>query len=175
MQPGTCVECGRKAAWNSNKCSEHEDPAQARNRRRLIRRIVWAVGIVVAIVVVGYVVPVLDREQVSSEEYAVRICGVDALHDGATWGEAREYGQSRLSEHKKLEPPGELASYHESRIEALEGFLDAVRGKDSNAIMNAFELVLDPDAMRSIRATEAGKRSLSLEDHRLLRQHGCVL
>ena len=132
-------------------------------------------GIVVAIVVVGYVVPVLDREQVSSEEYAVRICGVDALHDGATWGEAREYGQSRLSEHKKLEPPGELAPYHESRIEALEGFLDAIRDKDSNAIMNAFELVLDPDAMRSIRATEAGGRSLSIEDHRLLRQHGCVL
>ena len=176
MQPGTCIVCGKPPVWKSNKCTEHEDPARVRNRRRLIRGIVLALVIVVALVVVSrYAVPGMDREQVSLEEYAARICGVDALHDDPTWEEAREYARARLSEHKKLAPPGELALYHESRIEALEGLLDAMEDKDSSAIMNVFEFVLDPDAMRSIRATEAGERSLSREDHRLLSQHGCVL
>ena len=36
MQLGTCVECGRESARNSNKCPEHEAVAQARNRRGVI-------------------------------------------------------------------------------------------------------------------------------------------
>ena len=100
MQPGMCIVCGKKPVWNSNKCTEHEGPAQARNRRRLIRGIVLALGIVAAIVLVGYFVDVLEKEPVSLEEYAARICGVNALHDGATWGEAREYARARLSEQR---------------------------------------------------------------------------
>lgn len=75
MQPGTCVECGRRAAWNSNKCSEHDNyVAPPRNRRRLILRIVLALGIVVAIVVVGRVVfDETEPETVTPSDRAQRV------------------------------------------------------------------------------------------------------
>ena len=58
MQFGTCVECGRQAARNSNKCPQHEAAVQARNRRGSSTwRIMLTVGVAVAIVVgVGYYV-----------------------------------------------------------------------------------------------------------------------
>ena len=176
MQLGTCVECGRQAARNSNKCPEHEAAVQARNRRGSSTwRIVLTVGVAVAIVVgVGYYfLEEFQPEPVSLEEYAARVCNADSLQDNATWGETRMYLQDRLSEHKGLAPPAEVVPYNEGRIAALEGFLDTIRDKDAKAIVNEYELIGNPDAMRGVRAGEAGERSLSHEHRRLLRQHGC--
>ena len=131
---------------------------------------------VAAAIVVGfgyYLLKESEPEPVSLEEYAARVCNADGLHDDATWGETRTHLQARLSEHKGLAPPADVVPYNEGRIAALEGFLDAIRDKDAKAIVNEYELIGNPDAMRGVRAGEAGERSLSHEHRRLLRQHGC--
>ena len=175
MQIGQCVECGGQAKPGMNKCPEHLvgiglTPDRHNPKRTVI---IWVI-VVSCVAYIGYhgwLRP--NAEPVTLEEYAVVICGANVLHDGATWGEAREYARVKLSEHNGLAPPGDLVPYHEGRIETLEGFLDAIRDKDANAIMNEYELIFDPDAMRAARALGAGERSLSIENRRLLRQHGC--
>ncbi len=135
----------------------------------------WVGFGVFVIVLVYFVVQEFQPEEVTLEEYAETVCSSGGLPDDATWGEAQQVLRDQLDNYKGLKPPAELLPFHTGRISALEGVLRALEDKDGDSPMNEFELALDSEMHEAMRADEAGVRSLSVEHHRLLRQHGCNL
>ena len=175
MQIGYCVECGGQAEPGTNKCPEHlvgigRTPNWHNPKRTVI---IWVI-VVSCVALIGYygwlrpsAVPV------TAEEYAAVICNLDKFPSDATWGDARRTLRYRVREYKKLAPPAEFSGFHEGQIASYEGMVRAMKGKDGGAPMNPYELILDPTAHAAASAGERGERSLSSENYRLLRRHGC--
>ena len=155
----------------------HHDMARGRSRSRWSQRIWLAGGLTVAAVVVlwmgSLMVDEFTAREVTLEEYAEIVCDSDGLPRKATWGEAQSAMQDRLSTYKGLKPPDEIVPFHEGRIAAMEGVIEVVKGKDSGAVMNEYELAFVPEMHQAMRADKAGVRSLSVEHQRLLKKHGC--
>ena len=175
MLPGTCVECGEQAKPGRNKCPQHlvgagRTPDRHNPRRTLI---IWVIVVSCVALVAYYGLSRPSAVPVTAEEYAAVICNLDEFPSDATWGDAQRTLRYRVREYKKLEPPAELSGFHEGYIASYEGMVKAMKGKDGGATMNPYELILDPTANAAASTGERGERSLSSENYRLLRQHGC--
>lgn len=173
MLLGTCVECGSPAKPGTNKCPEHLVGDGRTPNRHNWKRTALICVVLCCVLYFGYVLWKPSAVPVTAEEYATVICNLDTFPHDTTWGDARRTMRYRVREYKKLEPPAELSRFHEGQIASYEGMIKAMQGKDGGAPMNPYELIFDPAANAAASAGERGERSLTVEHHRLLRQHGC--
>ena len=181
MQPGTCVEvdCDRPATRKSNRCDEHERAYQAQRPRKnwTVGRILLWVGFAVfavwLVIFVGrYLSDEFGQRDVTLEQYAALVCDLDAP-SGDTWGAVRDRLRVHLNARKGLVPLEEMREWHEGKIKMMEMVLDAIDEYDADAPMNEFLLIGNSGMHQAMAIDKAAGRSLSVETHRALRQHGC--
>ena len=166
MQARKCVRCDRPAEAGKERCFVHQTDHTSRKG--------WVVGVIVGVAIIGLAAYLgwPEPEPVTLEEYAAIVCNKDRPK-ADTWGEARASLRSELRDRESLIPPEEMTEWHEGKIEMLSITLDALSGLDADEPINELLLLGIPELRRAMVVDKAADRSLSLETHRQLRQHGC--